>query len=137
MFLEYSASFHSMVVRPAWYVMSYGITPEAFANYKPKFTSRETTEFHPDKINNFPEAKKIMEKWLIKSAQIQKNFEKFQTVKKYQELDLSEILQKDLKMNNKNIQNSLSKELIRLNDLYKSGALSKDEYEKAKKKVLK
>ena len=78
-----------------------------------------------------------MEKWLIKSAQIQKNFEKFQTVKKYQELDLSEILQKDLKMNNKNIQNSLSKELIRLNDLYKSGALSKDEYEKAKKKVLK
>ena len=137
MFLEYSASFHSMVVRPAWYVMSYGITPEAFANYKPKFTSRETTEFHPGKINNFPEAKKVMEKWLIKSAQIQKNFEKFQTVKKYQELDLSEILQKDLKMNNKNIQNSLSKELIRLNDLYKSGALSKDEYEKAKKKVLK
>ena len=137
MFLEYSASFHSMVVRPAWYVMSYGITPEAFANYKPKFTSRETTEFHPSRINNFPEAKKVMEKWLIKSAQIQKNFEKFQTVKKYQELDLSEILQKDLKMNNKNIQNSLSKELIRLNDLYKSGALSKDEYEKAKKKVLK
>ena len=76
-YLDYFASYHSLTVRPSWYVISYGITPEAFANYKPKFTSRDTTEFHPDKIENFPEAGKVMEEWLKKSAQIHKNFEDF------------------------------------------------------------
>ena len=136
-FLRYFASYHSLSVRPSWYVVSYGITPEAFANYKPKFTSRDTTEFHPDKIKNFPEAKKIMEKWLKKSAQLHKNFEQFQTVKKYQKLDLSDILPQNYKSKNKSTKDSVTKELIKLNELYKSGALTKEEFEKAKKKVLK
>ena len=126
-----------MAVRPAWYVISYGITPEAFANYKPKFTSRDTTEFHPDKLENFPEAKKIMEKWLKKSAQLHKSFEDFQTAKKYQRLDLSDILPQEYKSEKTNTKNSVTKELIKLNELYKSGALTKEEFEKAKKKVLK
>jgi hypothetical protein len=137
LYLEYSGTFHSMAVRPAWYVISYGVTPETFANYKPKFTSRDTTEFHPDKIENFPEAKKIMEKWLKKSAQLHKSFEDFQTVKKYQKLDLSDILPQNYKSKNNNKKGSVTKELIKLNELYKSGALTKEEFERAKKKVLK
>ena len=136
-FLRYFASYHSLTVRPSWYVISYGITPEAFANYKPKFTSRDTTEFHPDKIENFPEAKKVMEKWLKKSAQLHKNFEEFQTVKRYQKLDLSDVLPENYKSKNKSTKGSVTKELIKLNELYKSGALTKEEFEKAKKKVLK
>ena len=136
-YLEYFASYHSLAVRPSWYVVSYGITPEVFANYKPKFTSRDTTEFHPDKIENYPEAKKIMEKWLKKSAQLHKNFEEFQSVKKYQKLDLSDILPQNNKSNNKNTKSNVTKELLQLNDLYKSGVLTKEEFEKAKKKVLK
>mgnify|MGYP001158321539 CR=1 FL=1 len=136
-YLDYFASYHSLAVRPSWYVVSYGITPEAFANYKPKFTSRDTTEFHPDKIENFPEAKKIMKKWLKKSAQLHKSFEDFQTAKKYQRLDLSDILPQEYKSEKTNTKNSFTKELIKLNELYKSGALTKEEFEKAKKKVLK
>tara|TARA_Y100001935_G_scaffold239959_1_gene228090 strand:- start:302 stop:835 length:534 start_codon:yes stop_codon:yes gene_type:complete len=136
-YLDYFASYHSLAVRPSWYVVSYGITPEAFANYKPKFTSRDTTEFHPDKIENYPKAKKIMEKWLKKSAQLHKNFEEFQTVKKYQKLDLSDILPQNYKSNSKNTKSNITKELLKLNELYKSGALTKEEFEKAKKKVLK
>ena len=136
-FLRYFASYHSLTVRPSWYVISYGITPEAFANYKPKFTSRDTTEFHPDKIENFPEAGKVMEKWLKKSAQVHKNFEQFQTVKKYQKLDLSDILPQNYNSENKSTKGNVTKELIKLNELYKSGALTKEEFEKAKKKVLK
>ena len=136
-YLDYFASYHSLAVRPSWYVVSYGITPEAFANYEPKFTSRDTTEFHPDKIENYPKAKKIMEKWLKKSAQLHKNFEEFQTVKKYQKLDLSDILPQNYKSNSKNTKSNITKELLKLNELYKSGALTKEEFEKAKKKVLK
>ena len=136
-YLNYFTSYHSLAVRPSWYLFSYGITPEAFANYKPKFTSRDTTEFHPDKIGNFPKAKKVMEKWLEKSAQLHKNFEQFQTVKKYQKLDLSDILPQNYNLKNKSTKGNVTKELIKLNELYKSGALTKEEFEKAKKKVLK
>ena len=136
-YLEYFTSYHSLAVRPSWYLFSYGITPEVFANYKPKFTSRDTTEFHPDKVENFPKAKKVMEKWLEKSAQLHKNFEEFQTVKKYQKLDLSDILPQNYKSKNKSTKGNVTKELIKLNELYKSGALTKEEFEKAKKKVLK
>ncbi len=138
-YLQYESSFFSMSVRDEWYVMLYAETPESFANYKPKFTSRDTTEFHPDKIENFIEAKKIMEKWTKKSAELHKEFEIFLKAKKSQKLDLSDYVankekkkQKKVKFSNDNI----SEELIKLNELYKSGALTKEEFEKAKKKVL-
>ena len=41
------------------------------------------------------------------------------------------------KSKNKSTKGSVTKELIKLNELYKSGALTKGEFEKAKKKVLK
>lgn len=133
-YLWYEASFHSMAVRNTWYLVSYGETPEKFANYKAKFTSRDTSEFHPDKIENFPEAKKIMQEWLKKTGYFHKEFENFQKAKNNQKLDLSDIISTE-KENNLNT-NQISDQLIKLNDLYKSGVLSKDEFEKAKKKII-
>ena len=139
-YLKYESSFHSMAVRDEWYVMLYAETPEYFANYKPKFTSRDTTEFHPDKIENFSEAKKIMQRWIKKTAVLHSDFEIFLKAKKSQKLDLSDYIaskqkkkQKKIKLSNDNI----TEELIKLNKLYKSGALTKEEFEKAKKRVLK
>tara|TARA_A100001388_G_C28751560_1_gene492482 strand:- start:588 stop:1538 length:951 start_codon:yes stop_codon:yes gene_type:complete len=138
-YLKYESSFHSMSVRDEWYVMLYAETPQNFANYKPKFSSRDTTEFHPDKISNFPEAKKIMQRWIKESAKLHKNFEIFQKAKKSQKLDLSVYVSSKEKKSQKKIKFSngnLSEELIKLNELYKSGALTKEEFEKAKKRVL-
>jgi len=139
-YLKYESSFFSMSLRDEWYVMLYAETPENFANYKPKFTSRDTTEFHPDKIVNFPEVKKIMEKWTKKSAQLHKDFEIFQNAKKSQKLDLSEYIASKEKKKKKKIEfssDNIAEELIKINELYKSGALTKEEFEKAKKRVLK
>ena len=138
-YLQYESSFFSMSVKDEWHVMLFAETPENFANYKPKFTSRDTTEFHPDKIENYPEAKKVMQKWIKNSAELHKNFEIFQKAKKSQKLDLSDYIvskekKKKKKMNFSN--NNIAAELIKLNELYKSGALTKEEFEKAKKKVL-
>mgnify|MGYP001480846376 CR=1 FL=1 len=138
-YLQYESSFFSMSVRDEWYVMLYAETLENFASYKPKFTSRDTTEFHPDKIGNFPEAKKIMEKWTKKSARLHKDFEIFQNAKKSQKLNLSDYIVNKEKKKPKKVKflnNNIAEELIKLNELYQSGALSKEEFEKAKKKVL-
>ena len=139
-YLKYESSFHSMSVRDEWYVMLYAETPQNFANYKPKFSSRDTTEFHPDKISNFPEAKKIMQKWIKESAKLHKNFEIFQKAKKSQKLDLSEYIASKEKKKQKKIEfssDNIADELTKINELYKSGALTKEEFEKAKKRVLK
>ena len=138
-YLQYESSFFSMSVRDEWYVMYYAETPESFANYKPKFTSRDTTEFHPDKMENFPEAKKIMEKWTKKSARIHKDFEIFLNAKKSQKLDLSDYIVSKAKKKQKKVKfpnDNITEELIKLNELYKSVVLTKEEFKKAKKRVL-
>jgi len=135
LYLSHSISFHSMTVRNDWWVVFYAETPEKFCNYKPKFTSRDTSEFHPSKIDNYPKAKTCMKNWLKKSASMHQNFEDFIGAKKYQRLDLSSIsLNKSKKPSNRS--NELTEQLIQLNKLYKSGALTKDEFNKAKKKLL-
>ena len=138
-YLWYWSSYVSMAVRSEWYVMSYGITPEKFANYKPKFTQRDSSEFHPDNIDNYPEAKKIMKRWIKKSAQMHKDFEEFQKMKKSQKLDLSEHIEiklKKKKINSANTSNNITNELKKLNEMFKSGILTEEEFIKAKKKVL-
>ncbi len=138
LYLTYNSSFFSTRVRDQWYVMNYGVTPQKFANYKPKFTSRDTTEFHPDLIENFPKAKKIMNNWIKRSAQFHREFELFQKAKKSQKLDLSNYIENTKKINNTNLKKnkSIADQLKTLHDLYKSGALSGYEYETAKKKIL-
>ena len=134
-YLEHSASYVSTSVRDEWYVISYGVSPEKFAGYKPQFSSRDTTEFHPDKIDNYPVAKQIMNDWLKKSASFHKNFENFQGMKKHQRLKLDDVL--PIATNNKTKPNDFTDQLKKLNDLYKSGVLTKDEFERAKDKILK
>lgn len=137
LFLMYSGTFFSTVVRDEWYTVMHAVSPEKFANYKPKFTSRDNTEFHPDNINNYKNAKDIMKNWIEYSANKHKEFEDFQKAKKYQRLDLSSIIQITSPIN-KNIKSNknISNQLIKLNELFQSGALTKEEFTKAKKKLL-
>ena len=137
LFLSYETSFISMVVRDQWYTMTYAVTPEKFANYKPKYTSRDGTEFHPDNINNYPKAKSIMKDWIEHSAIKQQEWEDFQKAKKSQKIDLSSIIQITPTVNkNAKSNKNISNQLIELNNLYRSGALTKEEFSKAKKKLL-
>ncbi len=138
-YLWYWSSYVSMAVRSEWHLISYGVTPEKFANYKPKFSQRDSSEFHPDKIDNYPEAKKIMKKWIKKSAQMHKDFEDYQKMKNSQRLDLSEhiaIKLKEKKINRVDTSNNITNELRKLNEMFKSGILTEEEFIKAKKKVL-
>jgi hypothetical protein len=136
LYLSRNTSFYSMAVRNEWWNIFYAETPEKFCNYKPKFTSRDTSEFHPSKIDNFPKAKICMKKWIKKNANMQKNFEDFIGAKKHQRLDLSSISPNKSKKKFELKSNGLTEQLIQLDELYKSGVLTKDEFTKAKKKLL-
>ena len=138
-YLTYSASFFSMSVRNEWHSMSYGVTPEEFANYSPKYFQRDQSDFHPNNLKNFPKAKKIMDDWLLESADLHKKWEDYQKARKAQKIDLNNILTYNINTNseNLNLDKSVANELIKINNLYKSGAITKEEFEKAKQKILK
>ncbi len=89
-YLTSDHTYMSLLVRDQWIVMSYGETPKSFANYKIKFNTRDTSEFHPLNIDKYPKAKKIMEDWKKVSAQRHRDFENVQGIKKHHILDLNQ-----------------------------------------------
>ena len=76
-----------------------------------------------------------MENYIIKSAKYQRDFETGIGMLPEHRLDTSMAVKKQTLENAKPKSNMVN-ELSDLNKLYKSGALSKEEFEKAKKKLL-
>ena len=128
-------SYFSRHMGSNWYVIEYLANPKIYNAPKNKFYSEEDSEYHKYNIENFPEHKKIMDKWVSISAERHKRFEKNIKTKKRHELDLSDYYSGVIS-SKKKISNEITTQLKQLNELYKSGVLTKEEFEKAKKKVL-
>ncbi len=124
----------------------YLMNPELNGASKSQFTTEETSEYYPGNINKYPDKKKFMEKWIKLAAQRHKVFEKGVNAKPRHELDLSKYgveepveektETKETKKTIEKINNDIVQQLKDLEELYKSGALTKEEYTKAKKKLL-
>ena len=88
-----------------------------------------------NKIENFPDHKKIMKKWISISAEKHKIFEKNVFTHDRHKLDLtnyySEKVKPELEISDKSLN-----QIKQLNDLYKDGVLTKEEFDKAKSKIL-
>lgn len=130
------ASTHSYFSRLAggkWYVVQYATDPKVLSGPKNKFITVETSEYHPSKINNYPEHKKIMNEWLRLSKLRHKKFENsIKSLKKHS------IISSDTDLTGqKKTEKSVVNQLKELNELFKSGVLTKEEFEKAKNKILK
>ena len=76
--------------------------------------------------------------WTSKKASQHNDFEKYMKAKNYQKLNLSEFVKKenDVLGNNVSENKDLTEQLNTLSELYKSGVLTKEEFTKAKKKLL-
>ncbi|WP_415285822.1 SHOCT domain-containing protein [Candidatus Pelagibacter sp. Uisw_104] len=132
------SSFHAYFSRLAagkWYLLSYGIDPKILNAPKNKFISEETSEYHKNNISNYPEHQKIMQKWVSISAKRHIEFENIIKMIERHKLDLS-ALSPPNSLSTKNLSSDILDQINKLNDLFKSGVLSKDEFEKAKKKIL-
>ena len=132
------SSFHAYFSRLAagkWYLMQYGIDPKILNAPKNKFISEENSEYHKDNISNYPEHQKIMQKWVSISAKRHIEFENTIKMIERHKLDLSSLSPSTF-ISGKNLSNDILDQLNQINDLYKEGVLTKDEFEKAKKKIL-
>ena len=128
-------SYFSRLRAGKWYLLSYGIDPQILGAPANKFITEDSSEYHKNNIDNYPEHKKIMKKWISVSAQRHIEFEESIKALKRHRLNLNDLSPKKI-VNNNNQPNEMVDQLQKLNELFKSGILTKEEFEKAKKKIL-
>ena len=126
-------SYFSRLINGNWFQIFYMTNPKVYNAPKSKFLSEEKSEYHKFNIEQYPEHEKIMKKWTSIAALRHKEFEKNNKIKSHHELDLKEYI--SLASENRNNKNTVN-QLKQLNDLFKSGVLTQEEFEKAKAKIL-
>ena len=121
------------------------INPEAYGGPKNKYFTEETSEYHRSNIDKHPEFKKFIDEWTSLSAKRHQQFEIDWKARNNHKLNLSDVIIKDSDMtllNSEKEMNSISsndqiiKKIKDLKDLYDAGVLNKEEFEKAKKRLL-
>ena len=132
--LESYHSYFSRMVEGKWYEVRHYAHPKLLKAPKSNFFTEETSEYHKHNISQFPDHKKTMEKWISISSKFHKNFENMVKAKSHHKLALEKYfieIESEAKSND-----AIVEQLKQLNELYKSGVLKKEEFEKAKKKIL-
>ncbi len=127
-------TYFSRMVDGKWYEIRRLIHPKLLNAPKSNFFTEETSEYHKHNISQFPEHEEIMKKWISISSRFHKNFEIMAKTRSNHKLVLDEYfieMESEVKSNDPVVE-----QLKQLNELYKSGALTKEEFEKAKKKIL-
>ena len=114
------------------------INPEINGASKTKFNTEETSEYHPSNISKYPVRKKYMDDWVKLATKRHQIFEEQLKIKPHHKLDLSAYsAAESIKETKTTISNSsITDQLNKLNNLYKEGVITKEEFEKAKKKTL-
>ena len=128
-------SYFSRLAMGKWFAIGYSADPKIFNAPESKYFTEESSEYHRNNISNYPEHNEIMKKWISISAERHVNFEKSIKVIKRHSLDLDQYYLTESKSDNQ-LSNEIIDQIKKLNDLYKSGILTKEEFEKAKKKIL-
>ena len=121
------------------------INPEAYGGPKNKFFTEETSEYHRNNIDKHPEFKKFIDEWTSLSAKRHQQFEIDWKAKDHHKLNLSDVIIKDSDMTLLNSEKEMKstssndqiiKKIKDLKELYDAGVLNKEEFEKAKKRLL-
>jgi len=123
--------------------MMYAYNPEVDGLPPPKYTTWNTSEFHVSKVHKFPEHEAFLKKFISVSASFVKRFNELNNIKESISLNPSQFLTGvsiNTEKTDNNTTNDSSEDLVsklkRLKELYDNGVLTKEEFEKAKKKVL-
>ena len=130
-------SYYSPMVRDKGYTVDYAIDPELFGASKTLSGEENMSEYHRANISKFPKKEKFMIDWTIESAIRHQELETNLKIRpnhklNFQDLNLSSFVPKSSNKNG----SDLTKQIIELKELYDSGVLTKEEFKKAKKKIL-
>ena len=113
-------------------IMSLDINPEAYGAKETLFQTEESSEYHRSNINNHHLKKKFFEEWTkIMSIEHSVLEDQLEATKDFK-LDFTGLNASIPIENSTDFMNDLNK----LIELYKSGVLNAEEFEKAKKKIL-
>ena len=130
-------SYFSRLIRGEWYVIQYMANPKLFNSPKINYLTEESSEFHKANISRYPEHKLTMDKWISVSAKRHREIEKLLKAKEHHLLNLDKyILNNDNDYLNSEEKKNIIEDLEKLNELYKTGVITKEEFEKAKDKIL-
>ena len=126
-------TYFSRLTGGTWHEVRWHINPKLLNAPKSKFFSEETSEYNKSKISQFPNHQKTMNEWISIASKFQKEFEEMVKSKKRHRLNLDQYIDSSIEIKSDNL---ITDQLKKLNDLYKSGVLTRKEFEKAKKKIL-
>ena len=126
-------SFFSRTTGGNWYRIIHAINPKILNSPDINSFTEESSEYHRSNISKYPEHKKTMDTWASISSKNHKRLEKIFKAKKHHLLNLDKYIKENDVENKKN---NVVEDLKKLNELYKSGAITKEEFKKAKKKLL-
>ena len=87
-----SHTYFSRLSRGQMLEITHAIDPKVLNSPEIKHFTEESSEFHKNNINNFPDHKKIMEKWISIAAKRHREFEKNAKIRKHHALDLNKYL---------------------------------------------
>ena len=85
-------SYFSRLMRGNWFSIARVIDPEVLNGPKSKYFSEDSSEYHPGNITNYPEHKKMMQKWVSISSKFHKNFENNNQIKSHHKLRLDKYI---------------------------------------------
>ena len=131
-------SYFSRLNRGDWYVVRYFTNPKIFNSPKLNHLTEESSEFHKANINQYPEHKLTMERFISISAKRHQYLENLFNAKEHHLLNLNKyILDNDIvDSTKKDVKKNMVEDIEKLNELYKTGVITKEEFEKAKDKIL-
>ena len=132
--LESYHTYFSRLAGGRWYQVVRFINPKIINAPKSNFFTEETSEYHKHNISQFPDHSETMNRWISNSSKFHKEFETMTSAKNRHKLSLDKYIL-DSKTEVKS-EDPIIDQLNKLHDLFKSGALTKEEFEKAKKKIL-
>ena len=112
--------------------VSASINPEFYGASKSLYASEEKSEYHRNNIEDHPTKKEFMLRWTKKMSEEHQNLENQLGAKVGFKLNFSDIES----ASNQKETSGLVEQLKKLNEMFKSGLLTKEEFEKAKKKLL-
>ena len=127
-------TYFSRLFRGEWYVIQYLANPKIFNSPAIIYVTEESSEFHKANILRYPEHKITMDKWISLSAQRHQFLEKIYRAKENHLLNLNKYIIQNGEEGENN--EDLTESLKQLNELYKSGAITKEEFKKAKENIL-
>ena len=114
----------------------YSINPVAYGGPKEKYFTEESSEYHRTNIKDFPKFKKFFDEFVSLSANRHKQFEIEWKAKDHHKLDLDDVIILEGDNRLVNYESDIGKQIKSLKKLYDEGVLDKEEFERAKKKLL-